>query len=130
MEIPFQLTFRGMSSSEAVESMIRERASRLERFHDRIVRCHVVVDVPHRHRSKGRLFSVRIDITTPTGEIAVTREPQHDLSHEDFNAVVRDAFDAAARQLEDEARRRRGDVKTHEWPGARERRATTGGARS
>lgn len=103
-----------MDPSEAIESMIRERSARLERFHDRIVRCHVVVDVPHRHQRKGRLYAVRVDITTPTGEIAVTRDPQGDHSHEDLNVVVRDAFDTAARRLEDEVRRRRGDVKAHE----------------
>jgi ribosome-associated translation inhibitor RaiA len=105
-----------MGPSEAIESMIRERAARLERFHDRIVRCHVVVDMPHRHHKKGRLYTVRIDVTTPTGEFVATRDPSRDHSHEDFNVVVRDAFDALSRQLEDEVRRRRGDVKTHEEP--------------
>lgn len=103
-----------MDPSDAIESMIRERSARLERFHDRIMRCHVVVDMPHRHQRKGRLYAVRIDITTPTGEIAVTRDPSDDHSHEDFSVVVRDAFNAASRRLEDEVRRRRGDVKAHE----------------
>jgi cold shock CspA family protein/ribosome-associated translation inhibitor RaiA len=105
-----------MGPSEAVESMIRERSARLERFHHRIVRCHVTVDVPHRHQRKGRSYAVRVDITTPTGEIAVSRDATLDKSHQDFNVVVRDAFNAVARQLEDEVRRRRGDVKTHEEP--------------
>ena len=103
-----------MEPSPAVESIIRQRAAHLERFHDRIVRCHVVVDVPHRHHHKGRHFAVRIDVTTPTGEFVATRDPSGDGSHQDFKAVVRDAFDAIARQLEDEVRRRRGDVKAHE----------------
>jgi len=103
-----------MDPSDAVESLIRERAARLERFHDRIIKCHVIVDLPHKHHRKGSHFVVRIDIATPTGELAVTRDPRLDATHEDFHAVVRDAFDAAARQLEDETRRRRGDVKHHE----------------
>ena len=114
MQIPLQITFRGMDPSDAIASSIRERAKKLERFHDRMIRCHVVVDVPHRHQRKGRLYAVRIDITTPTGEIIASREPALDQAHEDFNVVMRDAFSAAARQLEDEVRRRRGDVKTHE----------------
>jgi ribosomal subunit interface protein len=105
-----------MDSSPAIEDNIRERAARLERFHDRITRCHVTVDVPHRHQTKGKLFAVRIDITTPAREIAVTRAPSADHTHEDFRAVLRDAFNAAARQLEDDVRRRRGDVKTHGGP--------------
>jgi cold shock CspA family protein/ribosome-associated translation inhibitor RaiA len=105
-----------MDPSPAIEDAIRERAARLERFHDRITRCHVTVDVPHRHHTKGRLFAVRIDITTPAREIAVTRDPPADRTHEDFKVVLRDAFNSATRQLEDDVRRRRGDVKTHEEP--------------
>jgi cold shock CspA family protein/ribosome-associated translation inhibitor RaiA len=116
MQLPLQITFRGMGPSDAIESLIRERAARLERFHDRIMRCHVVVELPHQHQRKGGHFAVRIDITTPTGEIAVTHDPKLDHSHEDFNVVVRDAFNTAARRLEDEVRRHRGDVKTHEEP--------------
>jgi ribosomal subunit interface protein len=113
VQLPLQITFRGMDSSEAIESVIRERAAKLERFHDRIVRCHVIVDVPHRHHQKGRLYAVHIDVTTPTGEIAVSRNPTDDHSHRDLNVVVRDAFNAVTRQLEDEIRQKRGDVKTH-----------------
>ena len=113
MEFPLQITFRGMDQSDAATSMIRERAERLERFHHRIISCHVVVDMPHRHQSTGREFAVRIDITTPTGEIAVTHDHGRNGKHEELGIVVRDAFDAATRQLEDETRRRRGDVKTH-----------------
>jgi ribosome-associated translation inhibitor RaiA len=98
-----------MGPSEAIESTIRERAARLERFHQRINRCHVVIDIPHRHHRKGGHYAVRIDITTPTREISVTRDPPADHSHEEFNVALRDAFDAATRQLEDEVRRVRGD---------------------
>jgi ribosome-associated translation inhibitor RaiA len=116
VQLPLQITFRGMAPSDAIESVIRERAAKLERFHGRIMRCHVTVDVPHRHHHKGRLYAVRIDLTTPTGEIAVTRNPSDDSAHEDLHAVVRDAFDAVVRQLQDQVRYRRGDVKAHEEP--------------
>jgi ribosome-associated translation inhibitor RaiA len=108
MQVPLQITFRGMDHSDAVEAMIRERAGRLERFNRDIIRCHVTVDQPHRHRTTGRAFSVHIDITTPGGSVVLTHDPS-DRDHEQFAAVVRDAFDAATRQLEEEARRRRGD---------------------
>jgi ribosome-associated translation inhibitor RaiA len=108
MQVPLQITFRGVDHSDSVEAMIRERAGRLERFNHDIIRCHVTVDQPHRHRSTGRGFSVHIDITTPGGSVVLTRDPS-DRDHEQFTVVVRDAFDAVARQLEEEARRRRGD---------------------
>ncbi len=43
----------------------------------------------------------------------VDRAKPLDHSHEDVYVAVRDAFNAAARRLEDHARRMRGDVKTH-----------------
>ena len=87
--------------------MIRERAERLENHCDGITRCHVVVDQPHKHQRKGNHFTVRLDLTTPYGEIAVTREPHQKSAHQDFRAVVRDVFDAATRLLDTEAGRAR-----------------------
>ncbi len=107
MQTPVQVTFRGMSSSEAVEAIIRQRVEWLESFHDRITRCHVVVDVPHRHQQKGRTYSIRIDITTPSAEIVASSNDHHSGPQEDIHAAIRHVFDAARRQLEDDQRRRR-----------------------
>lgn len=113
MQMPLQITFKNMDSSPAVEARIQAKAAKLERFFNRIMRCHVVVEAPHRHQRQGELYRVAIDITVPGGEIAVDREHRKDHSHEDVYVAIRDAFDAAARQLEDHARRTRGDVKSH-----------------
>ncbi len=51
---------------------------------------------------------MRIDIGVPGGEIVVNRDHA-----EDVYVALRDAFDAAKRQVEDYARKIRGDVKTH-----------------
>ncbi len=111
MRLPLQLTVRNMSLSEAAEADIREKAARLDSFYDQVMGCRVIVEAPHRHHHKGVLYNVRIDMTVPGSEIVIKREP-----HEDLYVAIRDAFDAARRQLEDFARRRRGDVKTHEAP--------------
>lgn len=107
MQIPLQITFRGLTPSPAIESLIRQRSARIERFYDRIIRCHVVVDMPHRHQRKGRQFSVHVDITTPESEIVVTRAAEPDEAHQELQTAVRNAFDVATRQLEDSVRRRR-----------------------
>lgn len=107
MQTPVQITFRGMSPSEAVEAIIRQRVEWLEGFHDRITRCHVVVDVPQRQQQKGHAYSLRVDITTPTAEIVASSNERGMIAHEDINTVIRHVFDAARRQLEDDARRRR-----------------------
>jgi ribosomal subunit interface protein len=114
MQLPVQISFRGMEPSDAVEAKIRERTARLDRFYDRIMACRVVVESPHRRHHQGKLFHVRVDLTVPGGELAVTREPAEHHAHEDVFVAIRDAFDAAQRQLADYARRQRGDLKTHE----------------
>lgn len=115
MQLPLQITFKGMDPSPAVEARIREEAEKLDRLHGRLMRCHVVVEAPHRHQHKGKIFRVALDITVPPRkEIVVGQERRQDHAHEDVYVVIRDAFEAAARRLEDHARRGRGQVKAHE----------------
>ena len=117
MQLPLQITFRDMESSEAVESNIRERASRLDRFYDHIMSCRVIVEAPHAHHHKGRLFQVHIDVTVPDGELTVSHGRHHkDHSHEDVYVAIRDAFAALRRQLEDYVQKRRGKTQKHEPP--------------
>lgn len=116
MQIPLQITFRGLPPSDAIEAKVRDRARKLERFHDRITSCRVVVAAAHRHHHKGNLYNVKVDLTVPGGELIASREPPERDSHQDLYVALRDAFDAAARRLEDHLRRQRGMVKSHEAP--------------
>lgn len=116
MKIPLQITFRHMDPSPAVEAAIRKHAERLDRFSDRVMACRVVVEAPHKHHWKGRLYDIRIDLTVPGEEIPVTHTGPQDHAHEDVYVAIRDAFNTAARLLEDHARRFRGDIKLHELP--------------
>ena len=109
MQIPLQITIRGIEHSEALETHIRDKADKLDEFFDRIMSCRVVVEVPHKHHQQGKHFNVRLDIGVPGSEIVVNRDHA-----EDVYVALRDAFDAAKRQLEDYARKIRGDVKKHQ----------------
>jgi len=108
MQIPLQISFHGIEHSNALYDAIREKAEKLERYYDRILSCRVVLELAARHKRQGKHFSVRVDLKVPGDELAVTRE--HD---EDIQVALREAFDAARRQLEDYARVQRGDVKRH-----------------
>jgi cold shock CspA family protein len=114
MDLPLQITWRGLEPSEAVEADIREKADKLEHFHGHIVSLRVVVERPHQHHHKGNLFHVILDIKVPGREIVVGRGPAAHHAHEDAYVAIRDAFDAARRQLQDHSRLRRGDVKRHD----------------
>jgi len=128
-----------MAPSEVVEAHIREAAQKLDTFYDEIMGCRVLVEIPHQHHRKGKLYHVRIDLTVPGGEFVIKRAPRlvtdrpsrfrkapedveleesRELSkyhaHDDIQLTIRDAFDAARRKLQDYARRRRGVLKLHE----------------
>lgn len=114
MQVPPQITFRGMDVSEAIEARIRDRIEKLEHFHKGIMSCRVVVECGHRHHRKGRIYHISVDVKVPGHEVAVRRDPPEHHAHEDINVAIRDAFDAVRRQLEDHARRVRGQTKAHE----------------
>jgi ribosomal subunit interface protein len=114
MKLPLQITFHQMEPSAALEAQIREHAARLDRFYDSIMTCRVLVEASHRRRRKGNLYRVRVDITVPGKELVITRDPPEHQAHQDPYVSIRDAFDAARRQLEDFARVQRAAIKAHE----------------
>ncbi len=115
MQSPLKLTIHGVDHSDALETRIRAKVQKLEEFFEHITSCHVVVEMPHKHHQQGKQFKVRIDIGVPGNEIVVTRDHA-----EDVYVALRDAFDAAIRQLKDYAHKLRGEIKKHEPKRSRE----------
>jgi len=123
---PVVITFRNMSVSPVLEDEVRGRVAWLESFYPGIVGCRVVLEVPHRHRRRGRPVHVRIEVSLPGEDVIVNQEPRWDTTdrpvarksdelaaaHKDAHVAIHDSFDAARRRLEDVSRRQRGDVKT------------------
>jgi ribosomal subunit interface protein len=116
MKLPLEIVFRNLKPSAAIETNVRERAEKLETFYSDIMSCRVVVEADHKHHHKGNLYHVRVDVTVPGTELIANREPHENHAHEDVYVAIRDSFNAMRRQLEDYARRRRGDVKAREVP--------------
>ncbi len=105
MQIEPEISFQNVEHSDAVETAVRQHVDYLERFYSRLVGCRVVVDAPHKDKHKGRIYEIRIDLSVPGKDIAVTREAGENHAHEDIYVAIRDAFDAARRLLEDHARK-------------------------
>lgn len=126
MQIPVDITFKELGKSDALEARVREWVGKLERIYDRIVRCEVMIETPHRHHRNGRQFHVRIRLTVPGGEIVASHDPGPDETHEDAYVALRDAFIAVRRQLEDHVRKtyKRGDSRVKESNGSQHGRVT------
>ncbi|GIK88065.1 MAG: hypothetical protein BroJett026_35460 [Betaproteobacteria bacterium] len=112
MQVPLQITLRNMPPSPALTERIKAKVAKLEALGRRIVGCAVTVDARHRHQQQGREFTVRIDLRVPGREIVVTRE-----HHEDVYVALRDAFDVAVRETDEQTRIVRGEVKAHAGAG-------------
>ncbi len=114
MQIPLQITFRDMKQSDAIEKAVREKAEKLNQF-AQIMSCRVVIEMINKHH-KNTLYQISIDMTVPGKEIVVSRDHGIDHSHEDVYVAIRDAFDAARRQLQDFHRISHQKVKAHDVP--------------
>lgn len=109
MQVPLRISTHRFTLSPETEDFVRERALRLERFYPRLTRCNVIVNGYSRHHRTGGPVSVRIHLGVPGGELTVDRQPA-----ESVDVALREAFDAARRQLQDQWRLQRGEVKNHE----------------
>ncbi len=116
MQVPLEITFRNMPHSDAVEAKIREKTAKLEQFCDSIISCRVAVELGHHHQHQGNLFHVHIDLSIPGKHIVISRDHHDKQAHEDMYVALRDAFDAAKRQLEEHVRIQRGEVKKRPIP--------------
>jgi hypothetical protein len=98
--IPVNITFRHVDPSAAVEARAAELAQHLGQFSDRIQSCRVVIDAPHRHQHQGIVYKVMLQVEIPGEDVVVDMSrPQRD-GHEDVYVVLRDAFEAARKQLQ------------------------------
>jgi hypothetical protein len=125
MELPLQITYRGIESSDALSRLIRREGAKLELFFNRIVSCRVLVEREQRHLREGAPFRLRIDLEVPGTELTVdtarsirapgaddetpvrSKSDEIDAMHKDPELTVRDAFRRARRRLQDYTRRAR-----------------------
>jgi len=108
MNQSLQITFRDIDHSDAIEAAVRKKAEKLEQFCDDILACRVMIEAPHAHQHQGRLYHVRIDMSVPGAELVANRAPSAHQAHENLYVSIRDAFDAAKRQLQSYKRRLEG----------------------
>lgn len=113
MDVPIQISFRGVEGTPDLKEMIHRKASDLEKYHSRINSCRVAVEKPHAHQRSGSPFRVRIDVTVPPGkELVVDRGQRNGDLHDDLKIVINDAFKAMRRQLKELVQRQQGRTKS------------------
>jgi len=103
MDRPLDIAFHNMSPSESLETMIRGHVDKLERRFGHMIGCRVSIEALHRQHRTGNIFEVHVTMSVPGRDLAVSREPnraKERYAHPDVRTSIRDAFEAAERQLE------------------------------
>lgn len=114
MQVPLELTYRDVERSDAIDALIQEKVAKLEEACDHISSCRIAVERAHTHPDSGSPFRVRIDMTVPPGhELFAEKSPDQGTQYVPLEAVIRETFDAARRQLVELNERQTGQVKTH-----------------
>jgi ribosome-associated translation inhibitor RaiA len=108
VQTQIQLTFRSIAHSDALAIHLQQRADKLDQLFDRILWCHVVIELGGHHHRHGDRYVFSINLGLPGHEIVVTRSPATGRDDETAYESADRAFDEAARQLRDWVGRRRG----------------------
>jgi ribosomal subunit interface protein len=99
MSNEFQIVFHNIDQSDAIIDNVNKHISKLQRYAHDILGGRVVLDSPHNNQTKGKVYSVAVELHTPSKGVVV-KQDQHDKhAHEDLYVAIRDAFSAAERQL-------------------------------
>ncbi|MFY9821406.1 MAG: HPF/RaiA family ribosome-associated protein [Thermoanaerobaculia bacterium] len=111
MQIPMEVSTRDVTLSPQIEAELRKRADKLERHYNRVTSCRIALERPTgNHHHDGGPYRVRVDVTVPGTELVA------DKQGEEIFIAIRDAFDAAERQVEAFVDRRRGFAKSPPAP--------------
>jgi len=103
MDRPLEIAFHNLNSSPAIESEIRSRVDKLANRYRHLTGCRVAVEKLHNQHRTGNIFEVHITLSVPGRDLAVSRQSnkaKQRYANPDIHTSIRDAFDAAERQLE------------------------------
>jgi hypothetical protein len=110
MQVPLEISFHNMDSSDWAEGEIRARVADLERIYDRLVSCRVRVDQRARNNANTNSPNtippvVHVELGIPgRKDIVVSHEPEHlqrKYQRPDLHRAIVEAFRIAERRLLD-----------------------------
>ena len=83
MQVPLQITFRGISQSDALRTQLHEKADKLQQYCDKIIACQVVFEKPNHNHAHGDLYDTHVILTIPGKELVATHNGAEDAEKVD-----------------------------------------------
>ena len=122
MQHPPEIVIKDVPTTPYTDQLITRGLDRLEKVYGRIIGAHIALEREQGRHQKGNPYRMRIIVRIPDrADIIVERSskpnrkyPRDEVKTRDepLTALIRGTFDAARRQLEKEADKQRGAVKT------------------
>jgi len=111
MDRPLEVVFRNMKPSAELEADVCARAARLDLLNKHIIGCRVTVELENHTHKTGYIPKVHIEVEVPGKSITVNHKHEHGG---DTLTSIREAFEAAAKQLQEYTARKTPHLKHHE----------------
>jgi ribosome-associated translation inhibitor RaiA/cold shock CspA family protein len=103
LQVPLEIAFHNIESSDWAEDEIRARVTKLERMYDRLVSCRVRVDQRAKNLNGTIPPVVRIELGIPgRKDVVVSHEPEHlqqKFQAPDLHNAINEAFRIAEDRL-------------------------------
>jgi len=96
-----EVVYRDLDASPTLNDTISKRIDKLYRFSDSIIHSRVVLDSPHKHKHKGKIFRASIEVDLKGAPLLVSNDD------ESMHVAVRDAFETMERKLKEESSKRK-----------------------
>jgi cold shock CspA family protein/ribosome-associated translation inhibitor RaiA len=113
MEVPPEITFRGLEKSAEIETHILKKAAKLDDIHPGIISCRVTVEREQEHQRSGSPYRARVIVRIPPNkELIGQHEPGEGKIDDRLQTAVTEAFNAVQRQLVKTKEMQQGKVKS------------------
>src|SRR5262249_17305075 len=100
MQLPVNITYRGLEKSDKIDNLVMTYAARLDRFCHHSTAADAAIKQTNPPHHKGNPYRCRIDVTVrPRHELVSDEQQKDNGSHEPLAKVIHDAFKTMERQL-------------------------------
>jgi hypothetical protein len=115
MQVPLDLTFKNFKDDGRIESLVKEKVEKIEQACPNMISCHVFIEQLTNHKYHQQSHHVRIAIAFPPNhEVIINREPLKGKAQGEFlTTILRDAFIAARRRIQEINSRTKGHARVH-----------------